>query len=196
MNWSHTRRVLIVLMLSISAGTALGCGVRGDRPAAPNPESTESASPPLSRPEPIESPDPASSSPSLPSSQTPSPSAPESHGISEATTTSESPDPTEPEAISLTCSGRIQDGPDFTAYYTSDKGFSRLEFGPPERIVVSELIFGERNDQGQDIWRGSAFGQADVSLIALSTESIQDGDEVSVKYDTRWGRAICVAGQS
>lgn len=93
----------------------------------------------------------------------------------------------------MTCRGSIQDSVDFTVYYSREGGFSRVEFRPrtSEKVLTGSLSYNSKDDQGQGIWRGSVEGMADVAVVHLATRAPQRGDEVSVKYDTRWGRATC-----
>jgi hypothetical protein len=100
-----------------------------------------------------------------------------------------------PNGVSLRCSGVIQDEVDFTAYFNSDAGFSRVEFLPrtsdADDPLTSTLSYTGKNSAGQSLWRGSVSAMADVTLVHLSTAAAQPGDRVSVGYDGRWGQAIC-----
>ncbi|WP_416669335.1 hypothetical protein [Egbenema bharatensis] len=100
-----------------------------------------------------------------------------------------------PNGLSLNCSGVIQDEVDFTAYFNSDAGFSRVEFLPrtseADEPLVSTLSYTGKNSAGQSLWRGSVSAMADVTLVHLSTAAAQPGDRISVGYDGRWGQAIC-----
>lgn len=170
--------VLPVLTLSIGVGILTACHTGGDRPTQqPAPSIDPTPAPALTQPDD----DATSDAPTHPAA------SPEPTESAEAENTG---------AIALTCSGTIQDGPDFTAYYTSDGGFSKIEFGPSDHRVVSDLDFSEQNDKGQTIWRGSAFDRADVTLVALSSDAMHEGNQVSVSYDTRWGRATCIDAQA
>ncbi|MEM7771376.1 MAG: hypothetical protein AAF327_12825 [Cyanobacteria bacterium P01_A01_bin.37] len=183
----------MVLLLAMGSGMVLGCGAenvernteQGDRPSEQLPESIEPISPSPSSPLPTEPPE--SAEPSSDNSE-----VPRDAELPNNSTSSDDSESARSESIALLCSGRIQSGPDFTAYYTSDGEFSHIEFGTAEQSVISDLSFSKQNEQGQDIWRGSAFGQADVTLVTLSDETVQDGDQISVNYDTRWGRATCL----
>lgn len=103
--------------------------------------------------------------------------------------------PEEPnqDDLSMTCSGSIQDSVNFTAYFTREAGFSRIELRPvtSDRTITSYLSYDGKNDEGYGIWRGAVAQMAEVVLIHLSTEAAQRGDQVSVGYDGRWGRATC-----
>lgn len=96
----------------------------------------------------------------------------------------------------LICSGSIEDGPDFTAYYTQSDGFSRIDLGSPQNHITTNLTFSNYDAEGQAVWQGYAFDRAKVTLLAPSRDDVQAGDEISVGYDTRWGRGICVAAQN
>lgn len=95
--------------------------------------------------------------------------------------------------LSMRCSGNIQNDVDFTAFYSRESGFSRIELQPRRSgsVLTAYLSYSGKNEQGQDIWRGSVNNMADVTLVHLSPRTPQRGDEVSVGYDTRWGRATC-----
>lgn len=95
--------------------------------------------------------------------------------------------------LSMACTGSIQDRVDFTAYYNRESGFNRVEFRPRAsgNKLTSNLLYQGKNDQGYAIWRGTVQQMADVALVHLSTSAPQKEDEVSVSYDTSWGRATC-----
>ncbi|HIK57398.1 MAG TPA: hypothetical protein IGS37_19815 [Synechococcales cyanobacterium M55_K2018_004] len=103
--------------------------------------------------------------------------------------------PQEPNQDKLTmqCSGSIQDRVDFTAYFTRELGFSRIDLRPinPGDTLTTNLSYSGQNDQGQSIWRGSVADMADVTLVHLSSAPAQRGDQISVGYDNSWGRATC-----
>ncbi len=97
--------------------------------------------------------------------------------------------------LEMECDGEITANlVDFTAYYSQESGFSRIEFlqGSPEQVIAeSALSYDGQNDQGQSIWRGSVNGMASVTLIHLSSNPAQPGDEISVSYDGQWGKGLC-----
>lgn len=107
------------------------------------------------------------------------------------------PRPPRPEpnqtSLSMRCSGNIQSDVDFTAFYSRESGFSRIELQPRRSgsVLTAYLSYSGKNEQGQGIWRGGVNNMADVTLVHLSARTPQRGDEVSVGYDTRWGRATC-----
>jgi hypothetical protein len=107
----------------------------------------------------------------------------------------ETPIATNPEADDLTmrCSGSIQNGVVFTAYFHHDTGFNRVEFLPSTATepLVSNLSYSGKNSVGQSLWRGGVSAMANVTLVHLSTYEPQRGDRVSVGYDGRWGQAVC-----
>lgn len=96
----------------------------------------------------------------------------------------------------LTCSGSIEDGPGFTAYYSQRDGFSRIDLGTPQNHITTTLSFSDYDAEGQAIWEGYAFDRARVTLVAPSRNDVAVGDAISVSYDTRWGQGICVAVQN
>lgn len=98
-----------------------------------------------------------------------------------------------PTNLTMTCSGTIQNGVTFTAYFNQDSGFSRIEFLPQTAAtpLTSTLSYTGKNSAGQSLWRGGVSAMADVTLVHLSTLEAQHGDRVSVGYDGRWGQAIC-----
>lgn len=94
--------------------------------------------------------------------------------------------------LSMTCPGNIQGSVDFTAYFTRESGFSRIDLRPPAgNVITANLSYSGKNQEGQSIWRGSVAGMADVTLVHLSTAPARRGDQVSVGYDNRWGRGTC-----
>ncbi|MBD2092507.1 hypothetical protein H6F67_21905 [Microcoleus sp. FACHB-1515] len=103
--------------------------------------------------------------------------------------------PVEPNlgTLSLTCRGTIQNSVDFTAFYTREGGFNRVEFRPrtSTNVLTSNLRYSGKNTRGQGIWRGAVAAAADVVLVHLSDRPVQSGDQVSIGYDGRWGRATC-----
>jgi hypothetical protein len=98
-----------------------------------------------------------------------------------------------PTNLAMTCSGTIQNGVDFTAYFNHDSGFNRIEFLPESTTtpLTSTLSYSGKNSAGQSLWRGGVSAMADVTLVHLSTLEAQYGDRISVGYDGRWGQAIC-----
>ncbi len=103
--------------------------------------------------------------------------------------------PTEPnqDDLAMTCAGKIQDSLDFTASYSREAGFSRVEFRPAAAPapLVANLSYTGKNDKNQGVWRGNVKQMADVVLTHLSTAAPQEGDQVSVEYDGRVGTATC-----
>lgn len=96
------------------------------------------------------------------------------------------------DSLSMTCPGNIQGSVDFTAYFTRESGFSRIDLRPPAgNVITTNLSYNGKNQEGQSIWRGSVAGMADVTLVHLSTAPARRGDQVSVGYDGRWGRGTC-----
>lgn len=95
--------------------------------------------------------------------------------------------------LSMTCDGMIQNDVDFTAFYTREGGFGRVELRPRmgTQTLTSQLTYDGKDNNGHGIWRGSVAQMADVVLVHLSTDAPKQGDEVSVGYDNRWGRANC-----
>lgn len=97
--------------------------------------------------------------------------------------------------LAMTCPGSITvNDIDFTAHFTREAGFSRIELKRPatgEVFAESFLSYDRQNDAGQAVWRGAVNQMADVTLVHLSTNPAQLGDEVSVGYDGQWGRATC-----
>ncbi len=103
--------------------------------------------------------------------------------------------PTEPnqDDLVMACAGKIQDSLDFTASYTREAGFSRVEFRPAAAPapLVATLSYTGKNDKNQGVWRGDVKQMADVVLTHLATAAPQKGDQVSVEYDGRVGIATC-----
>lgn len=99
------------------------------------------------------------------------------------------------DTLAMTCTGSITvNDIDFTAHFTREGGFSRIELARPatgEVFAESFLSYDGQNDQGEDIWRGDVAGMADVTLVHLAQGPAQIGDEVSVGYDGQWGRGTC-----
>ncbi|MCP2729008.1 hypothetical protein [Limnofasciculus baicalensis] len=97
--------------------------------------------------------------------------------------------------LNLTCRGTIDNRVDFTAYYTREAGFRRIDFRPrrANRTLTVSMNYINKNAQGRGVWRGQGNSevQADVSLVHLSTKVPQVGDRISVGYDHQWGRATC-----
>lgn len=97
--------------------------------------------------------------------------------------------------LEMTCTGSITvNDIDFTVYFTREAGFSRLELKQPatgEVFAESFLSYDGKNVQGQAIWRGSVQQMASVTLVHLSPNPAQVGDQVSVGYDGQWGRGTC-----
>jgi len=96
-------------------------------------------------------------------------------------------------ALSLSCSGTIDNQVDFTAYYTHEVGFNRIDFKPREssQTLTANLSYDRKNEQNYGVWRGNVAQMADVILIHESTDSPKSGDGIAVSYDNRWGRANC-----
>jgi len=105
--------------------------------------------------------------------------------------------PEEPnqDNLEMTCTGSITvNDIDFTVYFTREAGFSRIELKRPATGAVfaeSFLSYDGKNAQGQAIWRGSVQEMASVTLVHLSSNPAQRGDQVSVGYDGQWGRGDC-----
>lgn len=97
--------------------------------------------------------------------------------------------------LEMTCTGSITvNDIDFTAYFTREAGFSRIELkrsNSGEVFAKSFLSYDRQNDQGQAVWRGSVNEMATVTLVHLSSNPAQLGDEISVGYDGQWGRGTC-----
>lgn len=102
-----------------------------------------------------------------------------------------SPQPA-PFPFTLVCVGNV-DISDFTAYYTQESGFSRVEFRPRSggTLLTANLVYAGENQQGQAIWRGNVNAMASVTLLHLSSGAVRPGDAVSVNYDGQWGRGTC-----
>lgn len=98
-----------------------------------------------------------------------------------------------PVVTSLICRGNIQNRIDFTVDYTQASGFSRVEFRPltSNTLLRSNLSYAGRNQNGQEVWRGSVNAAADVVVIHLSQASPRSGDLVAVSYDGQWGQGYC-----
>ena len=98
--------------------------------------------------------------------------------------------------LQMTCTGSITvNDIDFTAYFTREAGFSQIDLKRPDTGEVfanSTLSFDGQNDQGESIWRGDVAGMASVTLVHLSRNPAQLGDEISVGYDGQWGRGTCI----
>lgn len=103
--------------------------------------------------------------------------------------------PEEPnqDNLSMTCNGTVQDRVDFTAFYTREAGFSRVEFRPytSNNVLTSNLSYVGKNAAGETIWKGNVAQMADTTLVHLSPFPAKPGDQVSVSYDGQWGRATC-----
>lgn len=95
--------------------------------------------------------------------------------------------------LSMSCTGTIEDSVDFTAYYTRESGFNRIDFKPrgSSQTLTANLSYERKNDQKQGVWRGNVAQMADVVLTHLSTETPKLGDEIAVSYDNRFGKANC-----
>jgi hypothetical protein len=97
--------------------------------------------------------------------------------------------------LQMTCTGSILvNDINFTAFFTREAGFSRVEFrrrSNGQLIAESFLSYDRKNDKGQAVWRGSVNNAADVTLVHLSTGPGQPGDQISVSYDGQWGRGTC-----
>ncbi|MBF2084503.1 hypothetical protein [Thermoleptolyngbya sp. C42_A2020_037] len=103
--------------------------------------------------------------------------------------------PEEPnqDNLSMTCNGTVQERVDFTAFYTREAGFSRVEFRPrtSTNVLTSNLSYVGKNAAGETIWKGNVAQMADTTLVHLSPFPAKPGDQVSVSYDGQWGRATC-----
>lgn len=97
------------------------------------------------------------------------------------------------DSLTLTCRGTIQNAVDFTTFYTRESGFNRVEFRPrtSTNVLTSDLSYSGKNARGQGIWRGAVASAADVVLVHLANRAVRSGDQVSIGYDGRWGRATC-----
>jgi hypothetical protein len=99
------------------------------------------------------------------------------------------------DSLQMTCNGSILvNDIDFTAFFTREAGFSRIEFrrrSNGQQIAEAFLSYDRKNAKGQDIWRGSVNNAATVSLVHLASRPAQPGDQVSVGYDGQWGRGTC-----
>jgi len=95
--------------------------------------------------------------------------------------------------LTMLCPGNIQSDVDFTAYYTREAGFNRIDFSPRQgtQTLTSNLAYDGKDPEGHGIWRGNVAQMADVVLVHLSTVAPRRGDQVSVGYDNRWGRGNC-----
>ncbi len=141
------------------------------------------------------SPEPAPETTSTPEAT----AAPEVTAAPDATPVpgSASTPPEEPnqDNLEMTCTGSLTvNDIDFTVYFTREAGFSRLELKRPatsEVFAESFLSYDGKNAQGQAIWRGSVQEMASVTLVHLSSNPAQVGDQVSVGYDGQWGRGTC-----
>jgi hypothetical protein len=95
----------------------------------------------------------------------------------------------------MQCPGSISvNDVNFTVLFTREAGFSRIVFrrrSTGQQIAEAFLSYDRKNAKGQDIWRGSVNGAADVTLVHLSSRPAQVGDQVSVGYDGQWGRGTC-----
>jgi hypothetical protein len=74
--------------------------------------------------------------------------------------------------LQMTCTGSILvNDINFTAFFTREAGFSRVEFrrrSNGQLIAESFLSYDRKNDKGQAVWRGSVNNAADVTLVHLS----------------------------
>lgn len=99
------------------------------------------------------------------------------------------------DSLQMQCNGSMASSDtNFNAFFTREAGFSRIilrrrSTGQP--IAETFLSFDRQNDKGQAIWRGSVNEMASVTLVHLSSNPAQPGDEVSVSYDGQWGRGTC-----
>lgn len=102
------------------------------------------------------------------------------------------------EPLTLICSGTIQDEVDFTVYFErqSESGFNRVDLRPHDTsdVLTTTLMYKTRTAKGEGIWQGSVSETTDVTLVHLSRSLPAVGDEVSVGYGGRWGKAICEEG--
>lgn len=97
--------------------------------------------------------------------------------------------------LQMQCPGSILvNDINYTVFFTREAGFSRIVLSrrsTGQQIAEAFLSYDRKNAKGQDIWRGSVQGAADVTLVHLSTRAAQVGDQVSVGYDRQWGRGTC-----
>lgn len=95
----------------------------------------------------------------------------------------------------MTCNGSIAvNDVDYTVNFTREAGFSQINFrrrSSGQAIANTTLSFDQQNDQGQAVWRGAVNDAASVTLVHLSNQPAQRGDQVSVNYDGQWGRGTC-----
>jgi hypothetical protein len=97
------------------------------------------------------------------------------------------------DSLAMSCPGTIQDSVDFTAYHSREAGFEQIDLKPrtSNTTLIASLSYDGTNSKRQGIWRGNVNQMADVTLVHLSTTQPKKGDEISVGYDNRWGKAIC-----
>lgn len=99
------------------------------------------------------------------------------------------------DSLQMTCNGSIAvNDVDYTVNFTREAGFSQINFrrrSSGQAIANTTLSFDQQNDQGQAVWRGAVNDAASVTLVHLSNQPAQRGDQVSVNYDGQWGRGTC-----
>jgi hypothetical protein len=97
--------------------------------------------------------------------------------------------------LQMQCPGSIGvNDVNFTAFFTREAGFSRIVLrrrSTGQQIAEAFLSYDRKNAKGQDIWRGSVQGAADIVLVHLASRPAQVGDQISVGYDGQWGRGTC-----
>jgi hypothetical protein len=97
--------------------------------------------------------------------------------------------------LQMQCPGSILvNDVNFTVLFTREAGFSRIVLrrrSTGQQIAEAFLSYDRKNSKGQDVWRGSVQGAADIVLVHLATRPAQVGDQVSVGYDGQWGRGTC-----
>ncbi|MBK1644700.1 hypothetical protein CKO25_08580 [Thiocapsa imhoffii] len=101
-------------------------------------------------------------------------------------------------AADLICRGNMPAANlNFSTLFTRGAGFvGPVEFRQHETgawvVESSPLQFDRTNDRGQGVYRAHVGGMADVVLIDLAETQPHVGSEISVGYDGRWGRGVCV----
>ncbi|MEP1074595.1 hypothetical protein NDI52_04245 [Leptolyngbya sp. PL-A3] len=95
--------------------------------------------------------------------------------------------------LAMSCAGTIVNKFDFTAYYTRESGFNRIDLKPHQssQTLTANLSYDRKDDKNHEVWRGNIAQMEDVTLTHLSTKDPKPGDEVSVSYDNGLGKANC-----
>ena len=172
-----SRIVLMGTLLLLGMGMAACNG--GSQPQGTTEPSPEPSPEAIATPEPTTSPDAATAPDATP--------VPGSASVP--------PEEPNQDNLEMTCTGSITvNDIDFTVYFTREAGFSRIDLKRPatgEVFAESFLSYDGKNAQGQSIWRGSVQEMASVTLVHLSPNPAQIGDQVSVGYDGQWGRGTC-----